>query len=63
MTTGYAFVLFDLLKRNGLNRSDYNVVRAGGVLARWEALRGGERANTTARCCSRHLMFLPRRMG
>ena len=39
MTTGYAFVLFDLLKRNGLNRGDYNVVRAGGVLARWEALK------------------------
>ena len=39
MTTGYAFVLFDLLKRNGLNKDDYNVVRAGGVLARWEALK------------------------
>ena len=39
MTTGYAFVLFDLLKRNGLNRGDYSVVRAGGVQARWEALK------------------------
>jgi ABC-type nitrate/sulfonate/bicarbonate transport system substrate-binding protein len=39
MTTGYAFVLFDLLKRNGLNPGDYNVVRAGGVLERWERLR------------------------
>ena len=39
MTTGYAFVLFDLLKRNGLKMGDYNVVRAGGVLARWEALK------------------------
>jgi len=39
MTTGYAFVLFDLLKRNGLKPGDYNVVRAGGVLARWEAIK------------------------
>jgi ABC-type nitrate/sulfonate/bicarbonate transport system substrate-binding protein len=38
-TTGYAFVLFDLLKRNGLNAGDYNVVKAGGVLERWERLR------------------------
>jgi ABC-type nitrate/sulfonate/bicarbonate transport system substrate-binding protein len=39
MTTGYAFVLFDLLKRNGLKMGDYNVVKAGGVLERWEQLR------------------------
>src|SRR5258708_1563282 len=39
MTTGYAFVLFDLLKRDGLKTGDYNVVKAGGVLARWEALK------------------------
>ncbi len=39
MTTGYAFVLFDLLKRGGLQKSDYNVVRAGGVLSRFEAIK------------------------
>jgi ABC-type nitrate/sulfonate/bicarbonate transport system substrate-binding protein len=39
MTTGYAFVLFDLLQRNGLERGDYKVEKAGGVLARWEALK------------------------
>ena len=38
-TTGYAFVLFDLLKRKGLNDGDYKVEKAGGVLQRWEALR------------------------
>jgi ABC-type nitrate/sulfonate/bicarbonate transport system substrate-binding protein len=38
ITTGYAFVLFDLLQRNGLTTSDYRVEKAGGVLARWEAL-------------------------
>jgi ABC-type nitrate/sulfonate/bicarbonate transport system substrate-binding protein len=39
MTTGYAFVLFDLLQRNGLAMGDYKVEKAGGVLARWEALK------------------------
>jgi ABC-type nitrate/sulfonate/bicarbonate transport system substrate-binding protein len=39
MTTGYAFVLFDLLRRNGLNSGDYKVEKAGGVLARFEALK------------------------
>src|ERR1700730_2405889 len=39
MTTGYAFVLFDLIKRNGLKTGDYNVVKAGGVVERWDALR------------------------
>ena len=38
-TTGYAFVLFDLLKRKGLDDADYKVEKAGGVLQRWEALK------------------------
>ncbi len=46
MTTGYAFVLFDLLERGGLKKDDYEVVRAGGVLARWEALRERKHAGT-----------------
>jgi ABC-type nitrate/sulfonate/bicarbonate transport system substrate-binding protein len=39
VTTGYAFVLFDLLERNGLGRGDYNVEKVGGVVERWNALR------------------------
>ena len=39
LTTGYAFVLLDLLRRGGLGQADYNVEEAGGVLARWEALK------------------------
>jgi ABC-type nitrate/sulfonate/bicarbonate transport system substrate-binding protein len=39
VTTGYAFVLFDLLQRGGLGKDDYKVEKAGGVLARWEALK------------------------
>ncbi len=39
LTTGYAFVLLDLLKRAGLRPDDYRIEKAGGVLARWEALK------------------------
>lgn len=39
LTTGYAFVLFDLLKRASLTPADYRIEKAGGVLARWEALK------------------------
>lgn len=46
MTTGYAFVLFDLLKRNGLTSADYKVERAGGVRERWQALQEGKHAGT-----------------
>jgi ABC-type nitrate/sulfonate/bicarbonate transport system substrate-binding protein len=42
LTTGYAFVLLDLLKRAGLNQTDYKIKKAGGVLARWEALKDGK---------------------
>ena len=39
ITTGYAFVLFDLLKRSGLELSEYEVESAGGTLARWQGMR------------------------
>ncbi len=39
LTTGYAFVLFDLLKRNGLQPGDYKIDSAGGTLARWQGMR------------------------
>ncbi len=41
MTTGYAFVLFEMLRRNGLARGDYNVVKVGGMRQRFEALCAG----------------------
>jgi ABC-type nitrate/sulfonate/bicarbonate transport system substrate-binding protein len=46
LTTGYAFVLLDLLKRGGLTSADYKVERAGGVLARWDALKEKKHAGT-----------------
>jgi len=46
MTTGYAFVLFDMLRRHGLNSGDYRVEKAGGVLARWQALQAHQHDGT-----------------
>jgi ABC-type nitrate/sulfonate/bicarbonate transport system substrate-binding protein len=37
-TTGYAFVLFELLDRGGLREPAYKVERAGGVLQRYQTL-------------------------
>ena len=42
MTTGYAFVLFEILRRNGLAPGDYDIVKVGGMVQRWEALRDGK---------------------
>lgn len=41
MTTGYAFVLYDMMRRNNLNKdaSDYHLSGAGGMAQRWAALR------------------------
>jgi ABC-type nitrate/sulfonate/bicarbonate transport system substrate-binding protein len=46
LTTGYAFVLRKMLERGGLKESDYTLVRAGGVLQRWEALKERKHAGT-----------------
>jgi ABC-type nitrate/sulfonate/bicarbonate transport system substrate-binding protein len=42
MTTGYAFVLYDILRRSGLPAETYEVARAGGMIERWTKLRAGE---------------------
>ena len=48
MTTGYAFVLYEILRRRGLDKDkgDYEIVRAGGMVQRWNALREGQHAAT-----------------
>jgi ABC-type nitrate/sulfonate/bicarbonate transport system substrate-binding protein len=48
MTTGYAFVLYEIMRRNGLDRAkgDYGIVRAGAMVQRWNALREGHHAAT-----------------
>ena len=47
-TTGYAFVLYEILRRHGLDKDkgDYEVARAGGMVQRWNALREGQHAAT-----------------
>ncbi len=39
LTTGYAFVLLDILRRNGLSDGDYAIAKVGGTAQRWTALR------------------------
>lgn len=58
MTTGYAFVLYEIMRRHGFNKDglnkdgldkakgDYEIVRAGGMAQRWNALREGQHAAT-----------------
>jgi ABC-type nitrate/sulfonate/bicarbonate transport system substrate-binding protein len=47
MTTGYAFVLYEILRQNGLERDrDYRLESAGGMIQRWTALREGRYAAT-----------------
>jgi len=45
-TTGYAFVLFEMLARNGLSASDYRIEKVGGGTQRWTALREGKQSGT-----------------
>ena len=46
-TTGYAYVLFEMMERAGLRLDrDYNVERAGGVLQRFQALMEKKHAAT-----------------
>lgn len=45
-TTGYAFVLFDILRRNGLAEGDYKIEKVGGTTMRWDALREGKQSGT-----------------
>ena len=46
LTTGYAFVLIEMLGRAGLKESDYKLERAGGVLQRFQALMEKKHAGT-----------------
>ena len=45
-TTGYAFVLFEMLSRNGLSEHDYAIEKVGGGAQRWDALREGKQSGT-----------------
>src|ERR1051326_8410030 len=38
LTTGYAFVLLDILRRSGLDAGDYQLAKVGGMVQRFNAL-------------------------
>ena len=46
LTTGYAFVLYEILRRAGLQAEDYDLIRAGGMIQRWNNLREGQSDGT-----------------
>ena len=46
LSTGFAFVLYEMLARNGLTKDDYGMVPVGATPARWEAVKAGTHAGT-----------------
>ena len=46
LATGFAFVLYEMLERNGITRDDCEMVAVGATPARWESVRSGQHAGT-----------------
>lgn len=46
LTTGFAFVLYEMLARNGLKRGDYELAPVGATPQRWESVRTGAHVGT-----------------
>jgi ABC-type nitrate/sulfonate/bicarbonate transport system substrate-binding protein len=46
LSTGFAFVLYEMLARGGLSADDYEKVAVGATPQRWESVRDGETAGT-----------------
>lgn len=46
LSTGFAFVLYEMLKRGGLDRGDYEMAPVGATPQRWEAVKAGAHAGT-----------------
>ncbi|HUT48838.1 MAG TPA: ABC transporter substrate-binding protein [Alphaproteobacteria bacterium] len=46
MTTGFAFVLREMIEKSGLEDGAVTFESVGGVMQRWEALKAGEQAGT-----------------
>ena len=44
LSTGFAFVLYEMLARGGLGPEDYEIVAVGATPERWQSLRDGETA-------------------
>ena len=46
LATGFAFLLYEMLERNGLTRKDCEMVAVGATPARWESVKSGQHAGT-----------------
>jgi ABC-type nitrate/sulfonate/bicarbonate transport system substrate-binding protein len=46
VATGFAFVLYEMLAKSGLSRSDYTFAAVGATPQRWEAVRSGQHVGT-----------------
>ena len=46
LSTGFAFVLYEMLAKSGLKRDDYEFAAVGATPQRWEAVRAGQHVGT-----------------
>jgi ABC-type nitrate/sulfonate/bicarbonate transport system substrate-binding protein len=46
VSTGFAFVLYDMLERGGLNKNDYTFAAVGATPQRWQSVKDGQHAGT-----------------
>lgn len=46
LSTGFAFVLYEMLKRGGLARDDYTLAAVGATPQRWESVKNGAHVGT-----------------
>ena len=46
LSTGFAFVLYEMLKRGGLQPGDYTMATVGATPQRWESVKAGSHAGT-----------------
>ncbi|HET7678819.1 MAG TPA: ABC transporter substrate-binding protein [Xanthobacteraceae bacterium] len=46
VSTGFAFVLYDMLERGGLSKGDYSFAAVGATPQRWQSVKDGAHAGT-----------------
>jgi ABC-type nitrate/sulfonate/bicarbonate transport system substrate-binding protein len=46
LSTGFAFVLYEMLEKNGLTKKDYEMVAVGATPQRWESVKAGTHVGT-----------------
>ena len=46
LSTGFAFVLYDMLERGGLSKGDYSFAAVGATPQRWQSVKDGQHAGT-----------------